>query len=122
MNWKKAISFGILIWLIMFALVSATLTWYYGYQWFRIVVAVVAGIISWILVKNAKPGSMGKALGYSIIFVIIGVILDALISRKFNANIFTSKSLWLGYALILLAPLLAVKKKAMNNNTPPPAV
>ncbi|MFA4871925.1 MAG: hypothetical protein WC610_02605 [Patescibacteria group bacterium] len=109
MNWKKAIGFGILIWLIMFAVVSALLGWY-GFLWLRIAVAVVGGIISFILAGYVKPKSAVSALSYGLIWVVAGIILDALITMRFNSAIFSSKTLWLGYFFILLAPLLRVKK------------
>ena len=111
MNWKKAIGFGILIWLIMFALVSATLGWY-DMLWFKIVLAIIAGIISLILAGYVKPSSMGKALAYGLVWVIIGVILDLIITMRFNGGIFSEWTLWLGYVLVLLAPALRVKKSS----------
>ncbi|MFA6422642.1 MAG: hypothetical protein WCV92_04550 [Candidatus Buchananbacteria bacterium] len=111
MNWKKAIGFGILIWLIMFALVSATLGWY-DQLWFRIVLAIIAGIISLILAGYIKPSSYARALTYGVVFVVIGVILDLLVTRRFNAAIFSDWVLWLSYVLVLVAPMLRVQKKS----------
>jgi len=110
MNWKKAIGFGILIWLIMFALVSATLGWY-EQLWFRIILSIIAGAISFVLSGHIKPSNFSKALVYGIIFVLTGVILDFIVTRRFNGAIFSDWTLWLSYLLIWLAPTLKVQKK-----------
>lgn len=112
MNWKKAAGFGILLWLIMFAFVSAFLS-FYTFTWMRILCAFVAGVISFVLAHYARPTSAGQALGYGLSWVIVGVILDLLITMRFNATFFTDMYLWLGYLLAFLAPLLRIKKSAV---------
>lgn len=116
MNWKKAIGFGALLWLIMFAFVSAFLS-FYALLWMKIVTAVVAGVVSFVLAGYAKPASAGQALGYGLCWVIVGVILDFLVTMRFNATFYTDLYLWLGYLLAFLAPLLRIKKATV----PPPA-
>ena len=111
MNWKKAIGFGVLLWLIMFAFVSAFLS-FYALLWMKIVTAVVAGIISLVLAGYAKPTSVGQALGYGLCWVIVGVILDFLVTMRFNALFYTDMFLWLGYLLAFLAPLFRIRKTA----------
>ncbi len=111
MDWKKAIGFGVLIWVLMFAIVSAVLNTYQETLWMKTVIILVAGLIAWFLAKKVKPGSMGSALGYGFVWVIIGLILDYFITMRFNAEIFQLWSLWAGYGLIFLAPLLRIKGK-----------
>lgn len=110
MNWKKGIGYGALLWLIMFALVSALLNLYYLYTWMPIIIALVTGLISFILAKYIKPTNAKLALSYGLLWVIVGLVLDFFITKQFNPNIFSAWSLWLGYILVLLAPLLVVKK------------
>lgn len=112
MNLIKAITFGILIWVLMFAIVSAVLGFYQKFLWVKIAVAIVAGIIAFVLAGKAKPTNFAAALGYGFIWVLIGLILDYLITRNFNAQIFTLWSVWLGYGLIFIAPIFRIKKQS----------
>lgn len=112
MNWKKAIGFGALLWVLMFVVVSALI----GFKiqeslWLEIGIAIVSGGISFILAGYVKPKSFGMALGYGFSWLVVGVILDAIVTMRFDPAIFTSWSLWLGYGLVVLAPLLRVKKQ-----------
>lgn len=106
-NWYKAIGFGVVIWLVMFALISALV----GFDittdtlWIGIGTAAVAGIASYIAALFTKVENMWLALAYGASWVVVGVALDLLISMRFNADIFTQWQYWLGYALVLLAPL-----------------
>lgn len=112
MNWTKAIGFGVLIWLIMFAVVSVISDWYQGNTWVKIVVILLAGAIAFFLAGYVKPSSAGLAIGYGLVWVVVGLALDYLITKRFNSEIFSLWSVWTGYALILLAPLLKVEEGA----------
>lgn len=110
MNCKKAIGYGIGLWVLMFVIISA-LIGFNAYQTsvMHIAAAVIGGIISFIFAGYVKPSSMKFALSYGAVWVVVGLVLDALITMRFNQTIFSSRSLWLGYALVLLAPLLRVQ-------------
>lgn len=111
MNWKKGLLFGLLLWVLMFVIVSIFIAFkIYGSTVMHIVTAVIAGVISYLFAGKVKPNKMGAALTYGLVWVVVGLILDALITMRFNPTIFISKSLWLGYLLVLIAPLLQVKK------------
>ncbi len=113
MNWLKTIGFGALIWVVMFIFVWVLMaTSLYTNFLEKLIVAIVAGILSWLAAGFLKPDKMSAAFIYGIVFVVVGVILDALITTRFNNQILLSKAVWLGYLLILLAPLLRVKKTA----------
>lgn len=113
MNWKKGIGYGALLWLIMFALVSVLLNSYYLYAWMPIIIAIIAGVISFILAKYIKPINTKMALSYGLLWVIVGLVLDFFVTKQFNPDIFNAWSLWLGYISVLLAPLLVVKKTSI---------
>jgi hypothetical protein len=122
MNWKKAIGFGVLLWVLMFVIVSI----FIGFKvqeslWLEIGFAIISGVISFILAGYVKPKSYGLALAYGVSWFVIAVILDAIVTMRFNPAIFTSWSLWLGYLLVLLAPLLTVKKVSGVSMPPPPS-
>ncbi|MFA5412988.1 MAG: hypothetical protein WC348_00375 [Patescibacteria group bacterium] len=113
MNWKKAIGFGALLWGLMFIIVCI----FIGFKvpestWLNVGYAIVAGIISFVLAGYVKPKSYGMALGYGVSWLVVGVILDAIITTRFNPAIFTAWTLWLGYGLAVLAVLLRVKKES----------
>ncbi|MFH1112146.1 MAG: hypothetical protein V1712_03730 [Patescibacteria group bacterium] len=112
MNWKKAIGFGLLLWIIMFVVISVFVGFdIYKYIWIQIVTALIAGIISYILTGKIKPSIFSLALSYGLVWVAIGLILDLVVTTRFNAAIFSSWTLWLGYILILVVPVLKVKKR-----------
>ena len=114
MNWLKTIGFGALIWVLMFAIVSALMAYgLYANIYEKAIVALIAGVLSFFATGFLKPDKINTALIYGIVFVVIGVILDALITMRFNNQILLSKAVWLGYLLILLAPLLRIKKAAV---------
>lgn len=124
-DWKKTIGFGVIIWVLMFVIVSIFVAFnIYGNAVMKVIIAIIAGAVSYFLAMKLKPADIKMALTYGVLWVIAGVILDAVITMRFNAQIFQSKGLWLGYLLVLLAPLLAVKKgsgapASMPPSTPP---
>lgn len=111
MNWKKAISFGLLFWIVMFVIVSIFVALkIYDFVWMKVIAAIIAGVVSFILAGYVKPNKVAVALSYGLVWVVVGLILDYLVTTKFSPEIFSSWDLWLGYLLVLLAPLLKVKK------------
>jgi hypothetical protein len=113
MSWKKAIGYGVLLWILIFVIVCIFIGFkIYDSVWMELLVAVIGGFISFVLAGYAKPASAGQALGYGISWVVIGVILDFIVTMRFNPAIFSSWTLWVGYALGCLAPLLQITKPA----------
>jgi len=111
MKFGKAILFGVMLWAVIFILVCAFVGFKaYDSRWIHILTAVIAGVLSLVFADIVKPRSVIMALGYGFTWVVIGVILDAIITIRFNPAIFMSRLLWAGYVLVLLAPLLRVKK------------
>jgi FtsH-binding integral membrane protein len=104
-NWSKATGFGVLTWVIMFVLASivvafgATLAAGWGY-----VLAVVAGVVAYSFAINADSANVGQAFGYGLTFAVIGIVLDMLISARFQSGIFSMATYWVGYALVFFAP------------------
>ena len=55
-SWTKALGFGALIWLIMFALVSAMVGFkIYDSTWMQIIAALVAGVLAYLFALAAQP-------------------------------------------------------------------
>jgi hypothetical protein len=106
-SWSKAFGFGVLIWAILFVVgailvgigVSLSTGWLF-------VLALVGAVLSYSFATNADPATVGSAWGYGIMWALIGLILDVIITQQFEATeyIFSQWSYWLGYAFILLAP------------------
>jgi hypothetical protein len=112
-KWVKAIIFGALVWVVMFVLISALMAYgFYANVYEKAIVVLIAGVLSFIAAGFLKPDTINTALIFGVIFVVVGVILDFLITTRFQADILSSKALWLGYFFILVAPMLKVKKAA----------
>lgn len=112
MNWKKAIGFGVILWVLMFTIVSFFIAFdIYKFAWMQITTAIISGVIAFVLAGYVKPKKIVSALNYGLVWVAVGLILDAIVTMKFNTAIFASWPLWLGYALVLVAPIIRVKKK-----------
>jgi hypothetical protein len=106
-NWTKALGLGALIWLIVFAFVSFLVGFnLYDSMLSKIIIVIVAGALSYFLVPNIKSLTFSQAFYYGLTWTVVGVALDLLISRQFNAAMFGSWEYWLSYALILFAPVI----------------
>lgn len=112
MDFKKGVGYGLAIWVIMFVLISALIA--FNMNDFKIIhylAALVAPVLSYYFVGLIKPKNNSIAISYGALFVLTGLILDYLITMRFNATIFTSKTLWISYLLVLVVPLFQVKRK-----------
>jgi hypothetical protein len=101
MNYKKALGLGVLLWLVMFAVVSAVLS-LYQHNLTKIIIILISGAISFLAVRYLKAKDIKEGAIYGLIFLLVGTALDFLVTKKFNPNIFGSLSLWSGYGLILI--------------------
>lgn len=111
MNWKKAIGFGVILYVVMFFIVSIFVAFkIYNGDWIKFLTAIIGGVVSYILAGYIKPLTYGQALNYGIVWVAISAIFDAVITLRFDPTIFSQWTMWFGYVLIILAPLLRVKK------------
>jgi uncharacterized membrane protein YjjP (DUF1212 family) len=112
MNYLKAIGSGLLIWIVMFAFVSAFLGFYNQYDYFKVLTIVVSGVVS-LLVSYylIKPKKIKDALAYIAIWLVIGILLDYFVTMQFNSSAFYSYFLWAGYFNMSVAPLLSLKAK-----------
>tara|TARA_B100000315_G_C14319694_1_gene470207 strand:+ start:80 stop:418 length:339 start_codon:yes stop_codon:yes gene_type:complete len=112
MNYKKLFGLGALIWIS--AYITASL--FVAYKAVdalpaKIIIPIVIGIVAYFAGKNLKLKSIKKILPYSIGWLVIGLILDVIMTVPFTGwAIFAQWNLWVGYALILSIPLLTAKK------------
>lgn len=111
MDWKKSIGYGVLLWILMFVIVSIFIAFkIYNNQAMQIIIAIIGGIIAYVLAGKVRPANYGEGFGYGLTWLVTGVILDALITMRFNPAIFSSWYLWLGYVFGVVGVLLSVKK------------
>ncbi|MCL5094051.1 MAG: hypothetical protein M1355_02890 [Patescibacteria group bacterium] len=105
MDVKKLVGYGAAIWAIMFVLISALV----GFKlsdaaWVGYVTVVLSGVLAYVFAGMVDLKDLKSALTYGIGWVVVGLILDFVISARFAADIFSSWNLWAGYALVLLVP------------------
>ncbi len=111
MDWKKTIGYGALLWAIMFALISFFMAYkLYPAENMDLIIAVITGVLSFLLAGYAKPTNINNALALGLSWVVVALVLDSLITLKFAPDVFGNWIYWLGTILVLLAPTLRLKK------------
>ncbi|OGE75436.1 MAG: hypothetical protein A3C85_02975 [Candidatus Doudnabacteria bacterium RIFCSPHIGHO2_02_FULL_48_21] len=118
-NLTKALGFGVVIWFTMFALVSAMV----GFNLFdsvlsQITVGIIGGIVAYGFASNARSPSQLQSFAYGGTWLAIGVILDAIVTSRFETGLFGSWTYWLGYGLILFAPWLQLELRTGEHHQP----
>lgn len=111
MNYGKGVGYGVATWIIVFVVISVLikLGWFEN-QIVHYLSALIAPVAVYFFASNLSIKSGSDAFGYGIVIVLVGLILDYAITRQYNADIFASRTLWAGYVLTLLTPMLKVKK------------
>lgn len=112
MNYKKLIGFGVLIWAVAYVLAMAFYAYHVlGALWAKIILDIVVAVFAFFAACNLKKSSALKILAYSVVWVIIAFLLDLLLTVPYSGmGIYKTWDLWIGYALVLIVPLFAVKK------------
>ncbi|MDE2031098.1 MAG: hypothetical protein KGI58_02460 [Patescibacteria group bacterium] len=107
-NLTKALVFGVFIWIIMFAFISFLIgvNLYDTSTLMKVIVVLVAAILSYLFARNIKSPTLSQAFGYGFIWAFIGIGLDMLINSEFNFNLLSSWEYWLSYTLIIFAPVI----------------
>lgn len=110
-NILRAIGYGVVLWALMFAIVSALLPWY-EMTWMKVLLVIVSGVGAYLLAMFAKIEDKNQALLYGSIWLMVALVLEALITARFNPNIFNETELWIGYFLTMCAPILYAQRKS----------
>ena len=118
-NWKKAVGFGALVWAVMFVVISILVG--YGVTTsggpmpltLSITLTVLSLILVYFAARYIAPANSKIAMQYGLVFAVVGIILDLIISRMFVPDIFSSVIYWIGYVLIVFTPMLVVKKHSV---------
>lgn len=109
-SWKKGLLLGLLIWVVMFAIVSALIGFkVYGEPWGKALIVVLDAVVVFYCARNVKPANLAVGFWYAACWTVIGVVLDALVTLRFNPAIFQSLNLWVGYAVGFLVALFGYK-------------
>lgn len=108
----KRIGLGAAIWAIIYVLMTILM---FGAKMesgigLSIITWVVTIILAWWLSGYAQIKKMGDAVLVGVIWIITGIILDylGLVLPKFNTTIFSDWSLWVGYVLMFLTPIIKI--------------
>lgn len=103
-SWAKALGYAVLIWAIMLLIASAiAYAVGIGNTW-AFILAFAAGAVSYIFAISASPENSSQAFGYGLAWVILGVFLDLVITSRFQSNLFSMWTYWLGYVLVFFGP------------------
>ena len=111
-NWKKGILFGLLLWVIMFVIASIFVAFKLPTEsvFFNIFWIVLSAIVVFICAHYLMPRNISQAILYGLIFAVIGIVLDLIISARFVSGLFASVYYWISYLVVILTPMLRVKK------------
>jgi len=112
MNWKKGIGYGVLIWAIMFIVICILIGFKISLDstFMNLVVTLISAIAVLIITGYVAPKNVGQALSYGLLWAVVGIILDFIISARFAPGMFKEAYYWLSYLLIVILPLLRIKK------------
>lgn len=108
MKLKKILGCGALVWLIMFAVVSAFLNQYNASYLWHLIFVLVGAVVAYVVASYAKPASYKEAVKIGVAWVLVGIFLDYLVTYQYDQAIFRDGMYWLSYALILFVPALHV--------------
>lgn len=113
MSFGKALGYGVVLWLVAFVVASI----FVGYSQTcavtcHVITALVVLILAYLFGRKLNVSSASGMIKYTIVWVIVFLILDVLISTRYTGwAIFKSVWLWVSYLLVLLVSLMAVKKQ-----------
>lgn len=110
MNYKNTFGFGIAIWVIMFVLVSVFVAFsFYENIWGKAFAVLISGVLGYFFGRWAHVPNWAVWFYVAVSWVIVGLILDYLITLRFEPAIFSFKSLWFGYLFLVLGSILGGK-------------
>lgn len=105
--WLKRIGWGILIWTILFVWVTVLLFALKTSVTIQLILTWLAVIIvGWVASYYTSPKTTDEAIITGLLWVIIGLILDRLITYNFNSQIFADWKLLVGYFVLFMTPVI----------------
>lgn len=119
-NGEKTIGVSVLIWLIRFGFFSLLYgVGLYNLGVVKLLAAVFSGAVAYAFcTKKIVPVFRTHGIWLGCMWAVIGIVLDASVTRHFFPDILRSWGFWIGYFFIILAPVISYelglweKKKA----------
>jgi len=104
LDWKKLLGYALLFWVIMFVVACIFVGFKVGdTMWAQIVMWIAAIIVIWLLAPLAGARDLQKGLIIGVVFVVVGLILDYIITVRFTGmEFFNSWELWTSYGLTIV--------------------
>lgn len=110
MDTKKTIFYGVIIWAIIFAVATGIMNYISGMA-FEILMWLLSFGAAWYAAKKLVIKNQADGFSVGIVWVIVGLILDLLITRQFSGwGLFYAWTYWVSYIIILATPIISVKK------------
>jgi len=98
--------YGMIFWMTMFIAVSILIAFrLYDSILSKIAILTLAGLLGYLFSKKTKPQKMMMAVFMGAGFVAIGLILDGLVTYRFDPTIFSQPYLWAGYIFVLIGAI-----------------
>lgn len=122
MSLKKLVGYGVLIWVVVYLVATAFFAYkMLGAWWANALLVVLAAVMAgWAGTRISQPSRVAM-LRYSVGWVVIAAVLDALLSVPFTGwTLFMMWSVWAAYAAILLIPVFTVRIPAVEPSQNPP--
>jgi len=103
----KTISvYGLVFWTVMFIIVSVMISFgIYQYPMAKIIILVLSGLLAYLFTKKTEPKKMMVAVFIGSAFVAIGLLLNLVISYRFDSQIFRSVYLWISYMFVIIGSI-----------------
>ncbi len=113
MNWKKLILAPVAIYAVIFLFISVLVGAKANTEatWVWIITTIITIVGLYLAVNFTNPQNFKEGLIYGLVWVVILVVLDLILTIPFTgAEYFSSWKAYLPYALTLLAPIVLPKK------------
>jgi hypothetical protein len=111
MNWfSRAIGWGIVIYAIMYLAWSGLVVYGISLGYLSIALRlIVLLVITTIAARSLRVADWKDVLPYSTAWAATAMVLDALFLVPFSGwALYASPSMWLGYALVVVFPILSI--------------
>lgn len=110
----KFFGYGGVIWGVAFIVVSIFIGFKVSSEIIIQGITTLAVVITaFLLARSLNISTVKEMLKYSASWVVVGLILDAIVTTRFTGwEFFSNWYIWLSYVFILIVPFLAVKKES----------
>jgi len=118
MGWfSKAIGWGIVIYAVMYLVWSGLVIYGLSLGYLSLIVRLlVLFFITTIAARSLRLGNWKDVVPYSAVWAIVAAVFDGLFLVPFSGwGLYASLSVWFGYALILVLPLLSLAWRRRSN-------